>query len=39
VTGEIVPKLREAGVSDEAVHQMLVTNPAEIFSRVEPYSS
>jgi phosphotriesterase-related protein len=37
VTTEIVPKLRKAGVSDEAVHQMLVVNPAEIFSQVEPY--
>jgi phosphotriesterase-related protein len=39
VTSEIVPRLLDAGVSADAVHQMLVTNPAEIFSRVEPYPS
>lgn len=34
---EIVPRLRQAGVGDDALHQMLVENPAAIFSRVEPY--
>jgi phosphotriesterase-related protein len=33
----IVPLLRQAGVSDQDLHQMLVANPAEIFSRVDPY--
>jgi phosphotriesterase-related protein len=37
VTTEIVPKLRDAGVSEADVQQMLVVNPAEIFSRVDPY--
>lgn len=37
VTGEIVPRLRDAGVSDHALHQMLVTNPAQIFSQAKAY--
>jgi phosphotriesterase-related protein len=28
-----VPMLRERGITDEQIHQMMVTNPAEIFSR------
>lgn len=35
--GKIVPLLREAGVSDADLGQMLVANPAEIFSRADPY--
>jgi phosphotriesterase-related protein len=35
--GQVVPLLRQAGVSDAALHQMLVANPADIFTRVEPY--
>jgi phosphotriesterase-related protein len=34
---KIVPLLREAGVSDRDLHQMLVVNPADIFSRNDPY--
>ena len=37
VTTEIVPQLRQAGVGDDALQQMLVANPAAIFGRVEPY--
>jgi phosphotriesterase-related protein len=28
-----VPMLRDRGITDEQIHQMLVTNPAEVFSR------
>jgi phosphotriesterase-related protein len=28
-----VPMLRERGVTDEQIHQMMVTNPANVFSR------
>jgi phosphotriesterase-related protein len=35
--GKIVPILREAGVSDGDLQLMLVGNPAEIFSRNDPY--
>ena len=31
-----VPMLHERGVSEEAVHTMLVTNPARAFTRVKP---
>lgn len=37
VTREIVPRLREAGVSDASLHQMLVANPSAIFSHAQPY--
>ena len=33
----VVPRLRAAGVSQDALDQMLVRNPADIFSRVSPY--
>jgi phosphotriesterase-related protein len=33
----VVPRLRQAGVSDADLHQMLVANPADIFSRNDPY--
>jgi phosphotriesterase-related protein len=28
-----VPMLRERGVTDEQIYQMMVTNPANVFSR------
>jgi phosphotriesterase-related protein len=31
-----VPMLQERGVSEEAVHTMLVTNPARVFARIKP---
>jgi len=34
---DVLPALRERGVSDEQIDQMLVGNPREIFSRGEPY--
>ncbi len=32
-----VPMLRERGITDEQIHQMLVTNPARVFSRKRPH--
>lgn len=34
---DIVPMLKERGVSDTAITQMTVTNPATIFGRNQPY--
>lgn len=34
---DVVPALREAGVTDDQLDQMLVRNPAAIFSRRDPY--
>ena len=34
---DIVPMLRERGVSDEAIHQMTVLNPRRIFEQNQPY--
>jgi phosphotriesterase-related protein len=34
---DIVPMLRERGVSDEAIHQMTVLNPKSIFENNQPY--
>jgi phosphotriesterase-related protein len=37
VIDEVVPLLRERGVSDHQVNQMLVENPRRIFENVSPY--
>lgn len=34
---DIVPMLRERGVSDDAIHQMTVLNPKAIFENNQPY--
>lgn len=34
-----IPMLRERGITEEQIHQMLVTNPARVFSRKRPHAS
>lgn len=34
-----IPMLRERGITEEQIHQMLVTNPARVFSRKRPHVS
>ena len=33
-----IPMLRERGITEEQIHQVLVTNPARIFSRKSPHA-
>ena len=37
IPGTVIPRLAELGVSEAEVRQMMVTNPAEIFSAQAPY--
>lgn len=37
ITHDVIPALKERGVTDEQLHQMLVENPRSIFERQGPY--
>src|SRR5579875_791044 len=37
ITHDVIPALRERGVTDEQLHQMLVDNPRSIFDQQGPY--
>mgnify|MGYP003353436975 FL=1 len=37
VPTRVIPALKERGVTDAQVHQMMVENPRRIFERIQPY--
>ncbi len=37
ISRDVLPALRESGVSDDQIHQMMVVNPAAIFAPRPPY--